>query len=137
MSHQLVWQQGRNAFRTDVRESIDTLEQITGRKVKYFRAPGFSIRESEPWAFEELADLGIELDCSVFPAPHTHGGFPSYGKGEPAVIEYNGRTIKEFPVSTKEMLGRHVIYSGGGYFRLFPYRLIRHWARQSQDYLLS
>ncbi len=32
---------------------------------------------------------------------------------------------------------RHLIYSGGGYFRLFPYWLIKKWAREDNDYLLS
>jgi len=137
MSHQLVWQQGREEFRQDVESSVKLLEDITGKKIRCFRAPGFSIRESEPWAFETLADLGIKIDCSVFPAHHAHGGMPSYGKGEPAVIECGGHRIKEFPVSTREVAGRHLIYSGGGYFRLFPYRLIRKWAVEDSDYLLS
>lgn len=137
MSHQLVWQQTREEFRQDVESSVKLLEDLTGKKVKVFRAPGFSIRESEAWAFETLHDLGIEIDCSIFPAPHAHGGFPSYGKGEPAMLEYQGKAIKEFPISTKELHGRHLIYSGGGYFRLFPYWLIKEWARESPDYLLS
>ena len=102
-----------------------------------FRAPGFSIRESEAWAFETLVDLGIEIDCSVFPAHHAHGGMPSYGKGEPAILKRHGRILKEFPISTKELGGRHLIYSGGGYFRLFPYWLIKKWAKEDKDYLLS
>lgn len=137
MNHQLVWQQTPEEFRQDVDSSIKMLEDITGKRVRCFRAPGFSIRESEPWAFETLSELGIEIDCSVFPAHHAHGGMPTYGKGEPAVIEYGSHRIKEFPISTKELAGRHIIYSGGGYFRLFPYRLIRKWAREDTDYLLS
>lgn len=137
MNHQLVWQQTEKEFREDVDSSIKLLQDITGKPVKYFRAPGFSIRESEPWAFETLHDLGIEIDCSVFPAPHAHGGFPSYGKGEPAIICSGGKEIKEFPISTHELRGRHLIFSGGGYFRLFPYWLIKKWAKESPDYLLS
>lgn len=137
MNHQLVWQQSPEEFQRDVEDSVKLLEDITGKKVRYFRAPGFSIRESEPWAFEILYNQGIELDCSVFPAVHAHGGFPSYGQGVPAIIEYNGISIKEFPVSTKEIFGRHIIYGGGGYFRLCPYCLIKHWGRQSGEYLLS
>ncbi len=137
MNHQLVWQQTPEEFRQDVDSSIKMLEDITGKRVRCFRAPGFSIRESEPWAFEALSELGIEIDCSVFPAHHAHGGMPTYGKGEPAVIEYSSHRIKEFPISTKEIAGRHLIYSGGGYFRLFPYWLIRRWAREDNDYLLS
>lgn len=68
MNHQLVWQQSREAFKEDVSSSIKLLEDITGQKVEAFRAPGFSIRESEGWAFEILHELGIRMDSSVFPA---------------------------------------------------------------------
>lgn len=137
MNHQLVWQQSPTEFREDVDSSVKFLQDLTGKPVKYFRAPGFSIRESESWAFEILHDLGIEVDCSVFPAHHAHGGFPSYGKAEPTIIEVNGKRIKEFPISCREMGGSHIIYQGGGYFRLFPYTLIKRWAKQDWDYLLS
>jgi polysaccharide deacetylase family protein (PEP-CTERM system associated) len=137
MTHQLVWQQSPDEFRCDVDSSIKLLQDLTGKPVRYFRAPGFSIRESESWAFGILHDLGIEVDCSIFPAHHAHGGFPSYGKGEPAILDVNGKQIKEFPISTREIRGRHLIYSGGGYFRLFPYWLIKRWATEDTDYLLS
>ena len=137
MNHQLVWQQRPEEFRSDVDSSIKLLQDITGQPIKAFRAPGFSIRESEGWAFETLADLGIQYDCSVFPAVHAHGGMPSYGKGEPSIIQSGNASIKEFPISTHELLGRHIIYSGGGYFRLFPYPLIKRWAKQSPEYLMS
>lgn len=137
MNHQLVWQQSPQEFREDVDSSIKLLQDQTGKPVKFFRAPGFSIRKSEGWAFEILHDLGIEVDCSIFPAHHAHGGMPSYGKGEPAIIDVNGKEIKEMPISTKEIAGHHLIYSGGGYFRLFPYPLIKSWAKDDADYLLS
>lgn len=137
MNHQLVWQQTPEEFRKDVDSSIKLLQDITGAQIRYFRAPGFSIRRSEGWAFETLHDLGIEIDCSVFPAHHAHGGFPSYGKAEPAIIDVNGKRIKEFPISCREMVGRHIVYQGGGYFRLFPYPLINNWAKKDNDYLLS
>lgn len=137
MSHQLVWQQGRDAFREDVTSSVKLLEDITGKKVECFRAPGFSIRESEGWAFETLHDLGIQYDCSVFPAHHAHGGMASYPERTPGIIQYQGICIREFPVSFKTIAGHHLVFSGGGYFRLFPYSLIKKWSRDSSDYLLG
>ena len=47
-------------------KSIDVIEQIIGKKVQYFRAPGFSITEKNKWAFEILINNGITHDCSVF-----------------------------------------------------------------------
>ena len=137
MSHQLVWQQTPTEFKNDVDSSIKLLQDITGNPIKYFRAPGFSIRKSESWAFEILRDLGIEIDCSVFPSEHAHGGFPEYGPGIPKIIEVNGISIKEFPISCKVIGGKHIIYQGGGYFRLFPYSVIKKWASKENDYLLT
>ncbi len=137
MTHQLVWQQTPNEFRNDVDKSIKLLEDITGKPVKYFRAPGFSIRESEAWAFETLTNLGIEIDCSVFPAKHAHGGLPQYKSVEPSIIEYNGKRIKELPISISNIFNRPVIYSGGGYFRLFPYKLIKYLTKQNEKYNLA
>lgn len=137
MTHQLVWQQSPQEFRQDVDSSVKLLQDLIGKPVKYFRAPGFSIRESEAWAFEALHDLGIEVDCSVFPAHHAHGGMPGFGKAEPAIIEVNGKQVKEFPISCRQIHGHHIIYQGGGYFRLFPYPLIKKWATEDSLYLLS
>ena len=137
MNHQLVWQQTPEVFKADVEEGVKMLEDITGKKVECFRAPGFSIRESEAWAFETLADLGIKYDCSVFPAAHAHGGMPSYPKATPGIIEYNGVQMKEFPVGFKTIVGKHIMFSGGGYFRLFPYALVKKWTEESKAYLLS
>ena len=137
MNHQLVWQQKPDEFRSDVETGVKMLEDITGKKVECFRAPGFSIRESEGWAYEILADLGIKYDCSVFPAAHAHGGLPCYPKASPGIIEYQGVRMKEFPVGFKTIAGKHIIFSGGGYFRLCPYWLLRKWSKESSDYLMA
>lgn len=133
MNHQLVWQQTPEEFRKDVESSVKLLQDITGQTIECFRAPGFSIRESEAWAFEILADLDIKYDCSVFPAHHAHGGMPSYGAPVPSIIKYNDIEMKEFPVSTKNIMGRSFIFSGGGYFRLMPYRILHKWCSQATN----
>ena len=137
MNHQLVWQQSHAEFKEDVTSSIKLLEDITGCEVECFRAPGFSVREQDAWAYEILAEAGIKYDCSVFPAAHPHGGMPGYPKACPRIIEYHGVQIKEFPVSFMTVVGKHIIFSGGGYFRLMPYWLIRKWSREAGDYLLG
>lgn len=137
MNHQLAWQQGPEAFKKDVSDSIHLLEDLTGKKITAFRAPGFSIRETEGWAFDILGELGIEVDCSVFPSHHAHGGMPSYPGQTPAIIEHNGTRIKEFPVVYKTIGGKHVVFSGGGYFRLCPYFLLKKWTLEHPDYMMS
>ena len=137
MTHQLVWQQKPEEFRRDVESSIKLLQDITGKPVKYFRAPGYSIRESEAYAFDTLAELGIEIDCSVFPAKHAHGGMPSFPKAAPSIIEHNGTRMKELPITLGKFMSKNIIYSGGGYFRLFPYSLIKRLTKQNGDYNMA
>ncbi|MBN2259960.1 MAG: polysaccharide deacetylase family protein [Clostridiales bacterium] len=134
--HQLAYEQSRTEFTEDLSHSVKTLEDMTGQKVRYYRAPGFSIREDNKWAFEVLAELGIEVDCSVFPARRAHGGFPSYKSPIPSIIRYQGIEIKELPINLKYIFGKPVIFTGGGYFRLFPYSLIKKWTFES-DYVMS
>lgn len=138
-SHQLVWQQTQQEFKEDVEYSLKMLQDISGQPIECFRAPGFSIRESEGWAFDILADLGIKYDCSVFPAHHAHGGMPSYGTSVPSLIKHGNTVMKEFPVTTKTIMGKKIIFSGGGYFRLSPYMLLKKWSAESErnGYLLS
>lgn len=134
--HQLIYEQTPREFTKDLERSVKTLEDLTGQKVKYFRAPGFSITESNKWAFERMAAQGIEVDSSVFPAPRAHGGLPSYKQPVPSILKYNGIELKELPINYTSILGKSIIFSGGGYFRLFPYSLIKHWTQQS-DYVMS
>jgi polysaccharide deacetylase family protein (PEP-CTERM system associated) len=109
----------------DTHRAIDSLEQCIGEKVKSYRAPAFSIGESNKWAFEILAENGIEKDASVFPAARALGGFKDFGQKEPCIVEYNGIRLKEFPVCTTKVLGKETAYSGGGYFRFFPLSFVK------------
>jgi polysaccharide deacetylase family protein (PEP-CTERM system associated) len=129
--HQLMYEQNKREVKEDLLKSLDILESITGKKVKAFRAPGFSITEKNKWVFEILVQGGITHDSSIFPAGRAHGGFPSYSKAEPSIIKFEGYHIKEFPINTATVLNQKWIYSGGGYFRLTPYPLIKHWSKSS------
>ncbi len=112
--------------REDTRIAIDSLEQCIGKKVKSYRAPAFSITAKNTWAFEILAENGIEYDASVFPAARDFGGFPEFGTARPTIVTRNGISIKEFPVCPVNILGHQFVYSGGGYVRLFPKVYIKH-----------
>ena len=131
-SHQLVFEQNQKQFSNDLERSIKVLENLTGKKVKCFRAPGFSITEKTLWAFESLIKNGIEIDCSVFSSRRAHGGMTSKTINLPCRISYKGLNIKEFPINTHKIAGFNTVFSGGGYFRFFPYKLIRKWIRQSE-----
>ncbi len=122
--------------REDTKVAVDSLEQCIGKRILSYRAPAFSIGESNKWAFEILAENGIERDASVFPAVRDFGGFPNFGESRPTLISYNGITIKEFPVPMTTIAGRKIAYSGGGYFRFFPLSFIKKQMVAS-DYVMS
>jgi peptidoglycan-N-acetylglucosamine deacetylase len=135
-SHQLVYEQTPRQFEADLRESVDALEQAAGQRVRAYRAPGFSIVSSCEWAFEKLAEAGIEIDCSVFPAPRAHGGLPGWSLKGPATLKTAAGSLKLFPMNVVRFFGRNLVFSGGGYFRLCPMRLLETlFARQ--DYIMT
>lgn len=115
----------------DTYEAVNSLEQCIGTKVKSYRAPAFSIGENNKWAFEVLAECGIERDASVYPAARDFGGFPNYGIKEPSIVSYNNINIKEFPICTASLFGKELAYSGGGYFRFFPLWFVKKEMRKS------
>jgi len=129
--HSLIFMQSRRAFSEDLKRSCGLLGDITGKPVTMFRAPGFSIVESTLWAFEELVAQGITADASVFPSSRAHGGFPSFPSDKPCIIDVKGIRLYEFPLNTSHLFGTRLVFSGGGYFRLMPYPLIRLLTRHS------
>ena len=134
--HQLAYEFNREEFKQDLERSVKSIEDVVGKKVKAYRAPGFSLMRENKWVFEELIKNGIEIDCSVFPAKRAHGGFEEFEYAEPAYIEINGSKIKEFPINTHAVLGKNIIFSGGGYFRLIPYPLMKHFMNHS-NYVMT
>ncbi len=134
--HQLAYEFNREEFRQDLEISVKSIEDVVGKKVRAYRAPGFSLMQENKWVFEELINNGIEIDCSVFPAQRAHGGFEEFGYSEPAYIEMNGVKIKEFPINIYPVFGKNIIFSGGGYFRLIPYPLIKYFMNKS-NYVMT
>ena len=118
--HTWLNKMSRRELLEDTRMAVNSLEDVLGKKVSAYRAPAFTIGDSNKYALEVLAECGITHDASIFPAVHAFGGFEKFGKKEPCIIKYNGIELKEFPICTTKILGKNIAYSGGGYFRFFP-----------------
>ena len=131
--HTWLNQMTEKECREDTHAAVNRLEQCIGQKILSYRAPAFSIGGSNLWAFEILAESGIERDASVFPAKRDFGGFPGFAHQKPTLIKYNGITLKEFPIPMAKVIGLQVAYSGGGYFRFFPLWFIEKEMRRT-DY---
>ena len=134
--HELIWQQTPDEFRQDLLRNIGVLEDQLGYKVDKYRAPGFSVKRSNLWAFDVMAEAGITTDASIFPAARAHGGMPSFPYNFPCLIKRNGIIIKEFPINYISLAGVRTVLSGGGYFRFWPYSVIRHYTNIS-PYVMS
>lgn len=134
-SHVHTWinKMSEKALRKDTSEALKAIEDVLGKKVVSYRAPAFSLTEQNKWAVNVLAECGIENDASIFPALRDFGGYPVFPQDTPCEISYQGSTLKEYPISLTSLFGKHIAYSGGGYFRLLPYWLVSKTMRQ-RDY---
>lgn len=136
-AHQLIYDQTPNEFKSDLKKSISLIESIIEKKVTAYRAPGFSITKNCLWAFDIMSECGIEYDSSIFSASRAHGGFKEIPLTKPyKLITPSGRKITELPITARNVLGRPIIFAGGGYFRLIPFFLLKKWFRES-DYTMT
>jgi len=124
--HQLVYDLTPAQFKTDLAQSIDIIQQITGVACKGYRAPSFSLRTDMTWAWEILTEQGIEYDSSIFPVRHHRYGEPQAPR-KPYMLKSGDVTIREFPLSTLSIVGKNIPVAGGGYLRLYPHALTK-WA---------
>ena len=135
--HQLAYEQTEDEYRKDLSDSIKILSDLTGKTIDAYRAPGFSIKESNLWAFDVMAEEGIKYDSSVFPANRAHGGLPQFTTDQPCkVITKKGYEIIELPMNTASLLGQKLVFSGGGYFRLIPEWYLK-MLFNSQEYVMT
>jgi polysaccharide deacetylase family protein (PEP-CTERM system associated) len=108
-------------FRRDVARAKAILEDTGGTAVHGYRAASFSIGARNLWAFDVLAETGHRYSSSVFPIRHDRYGVPDAPRF--AFRPLADRDFIELPVTTVRRFGTTLPGSGGGYFRLLPYRL--------------
>jgi polysaccharide deacetylase family protein (PEP-CTERM system associated) len=135
-SHLLLYKYNKEKVKNDLEYSIKLLQDISGSKIKYFRAPGFSILNTTNWVFDVLLELGVETDSSIFPTSRAHGGYKGFPYSEPCKININGAIIKELPINTYKFFKQEIVFSGGGYYRLLPYFIQKRLYKKS-DYLMT
>jgi len=123
-AHQRITEMSKENFVSDVVNSKHILEQLSGTEVIGYRAPSFSINDSNTWAYEKLIELGFQYSSSTYPIQHDLYGVPNwprfiYERSE----SVDGKKILEIPIPTLRKNNRNTGIGGGGYFRLYPYWL--------------
>jgi polysaccharide deacetylase family protein (PEP-CTERM system associated) len=128
-SHRPLSSMNRGELREELERGKQTVEDATGMPVTAFRAPDFSIGTSNLWALELLAEVGFEIDSSIFPMQSRHYGIGNWHL-EPHHVAVDG-TIRllEVPVAIWALGRLRIPVAGGGYLRLFPWRLIERGLR--------
>lgn len=123
--HERVSDQTPDSFFADINVAKLILEDLSGKAIRGYRAPSFSIGEKNLWAFETLERAGYHYSSSIYPIRHDHYGMPN----APRHAHLIGNLL-EIPATTLRFFNRNWPASGGGYFRLMPYELSRWMIRR-------
>jgi polysaccharide deacetylase family protein (PEP-CTERM system associated) len=126
-AHQRLSHLTPKQFRSDLRDTVSRLSDQVQHPIRCYRAPSFSIVQKTFWAFDILADEGIDIDSSVFPVRHDVYGVPDGERFPYWHLTSANNRVFEFPPSTFRLGNNNWGVAGGGYLRLLPYA-ITHWA---------
>lgn len=123
-SHRPLYAMSPAELRDELERAKKTVEDAAGTAVTAFRAQDFSIVASNLWALETLADVGFEIDSSIFPMRARGYGVPGTPLEPYYVVGSDGLRILEVPVAIWALGPLRIPVAGGGYFRVLPRRLI-------------
>jgi len=127
-SHELIYKQSPAEFESDLVSSIEVLSRQTGSKIKFYRAPSYSVTSNCLWALDILTKNGITVDSSISPATNSRfgiAGAPEYSY----CIQTKHGLLKEIPPNILNLGKKLPITSGFG-FRFFPQWLVHRSVRK-------
>jgi polysaccharide deacetylase family protein (PEP-CTERM system associated) len=104
----------------DINESMKLVTDIIGGPVYGYRAPYFSVDESNYYVLEVLSELGMLYDSSIFPIKLKRYGVANFNKNDSLYQLPNGKQIVELPLTVAPFRGKDIPIAGGGYIRAFP-----------------
>jgi polysaccharide deacetylase family protein (PEP-CTERM system associated) len=128
-SHRPLFAMSRAELRDELERARATVEDASGTSVTAFRAQDFSILRENLWALDVLADVGFEVDSSIFPMRAGRYGIPAWPVGPHFLSTANGGRILEVPVAIWARGSWRFPVAGGGYFRLLPRRFLERGLR--------
>lgn len=119
--HHTPAKQGPDAFEEDLSRGLGLLKQILGIGVELYRAPRFSLCENTAWTIPILLKYGIRISSST--KSLRKAGDKKIPQ-TPFYFEFEGKRILELPLNQASTLGIHWVFTGSGYFRILPLRII-------------
>ena len=120
-NHELCTSMTPEELHGDLVRSRSLLEDISGKQVRGYRAPNFSINVN---VFHILEKSGYTYDSSFnsFALNGRYGRVDLSQKKTRGIAFEITTNLSELPVSNPNFLGKVFPFSGGGYFRLMPLR---------------
>jgi polysaccharide deacetylase family protein (PEP-CTERM system associated) len=119
-SHRPLFALDRDRLRTELERARSTVEDAAGTRVTAFRAQDFSIMRENLWALDMLADIGFEIDSSIFPLRTKRYGIPGWEVAPHVLRLAGGARLLEVPVAVWAHGRWRLPVAGGGYFRVLP-----------------
>jgi polysaccharide deacetylase family protein (PEP-CTERM system associated) len=119
-SHRPLFSLDRAGLRDELERARGTVEDAAGIRVTAFRAQDFSILQENLWALDVVAEVGFEIDSSIFPLRTKRYGIANWEAGPHRVTLDGGASLLEVPVAIWERRRWRVPVAGGGYFRVLP-----------------
>jgi peptidoglycan-N-acetylglucosamine deacetylase len=111
----------------DTRRAVAAVGAATGVAPVGYRSPGGSLLARQRWLFDLLIELGMDFDASVYPRPGGLAEAEGYPE-RPYVIARAARAeLWEFPSTVRRWCGIRWAFAEGGYLRLLPVSVVRHW----------
>lgn len=123
-SHRPLHRMGRETLRDELERAKTTVEDAAGTAVTAFRAQDFSVLAGNLWALETMAEVGFEVDSSIFAMRARHYGIGGWPLAPHRLVLGDGVRLLEVPVAIWALGRFRLPVAGGGYFRLLPERAI-------------
>lgn len=111
--------------RNDLHEAYKLVTDIIGAPVYGYRAPYFSVNETNLFVLEILSELGMTYDSSIFPVKLKNYGIANFPTEDALYQLPNGKQMVELPLTVMDWRNKKLPVAGGGYMRAIPAFLLR------------
>ena len=127
-------------LREELQRAKEALEAAGSNRIVGYRHPRWIMRPEELWVIDVLVEEGYLYDSSVNPILRRFVRDPRWYAIHQHRHSVSTQSIWVFPVSTVNVLGFRMAFSGGNYLRQFPDALTRRavdfWDRRRQEPIL-
>lgn len=125
--HHRIHELGRAEYRESILRAKATVEDVTGARVRGYRAVAMSLTRETWWAYDTVVEAGFDYSSSLFPTRASRHGVPDAPLAASWIKAPSGGGLLEIPLTVVELLGLRLPVCGGGYLRHFPGWVTR-WA---------